>query len=70
MNKKGFLLIDSLITVFIVTIVCFLCYSMYHVILNYKDGYINFQENSNINLEKIYSNSYECEVCEIIDESD
>ncbi len=70
MNKKGFLLIDSLITVFIVTIVCFLCYSMYHVILNYKQGYINFQENSNINLEKIYSNSYECEVCEIIDESD
>ena len=67
LNKKGFLLLDSLITVFITSLVCITCYSIYHLIISYDDGYLKYQERSNNELEYIYNNTYECEAC-IIDE--
>lgn len=71
MNKsKGFLLIDSLITVFVMSILCTLCYSMYNAGINYEEGYRKYQEESNDRLEEIYVHMYDCQGCEIIDESD
>jgi len=68
-TKKGFLLIDSLITVFVTSLVCITCYSIYRLIVNYQEGYINYQQRSNDELEYIFNNLYECEAC-VIDESD
>ena len=68
-SKKGFLLIDSLITVFVTSLLCVMCYAMYQNIVNYDEGYMEYQERSNSNLEYIYNNLFYCEECEI-DESD
>lgn len=68
-NKKGFLLLDSLITVFITSLLCIMCYSIYAIMINYDDGYINYQQRSNDNLVNIFNEIYSCEACEI-DESD
>lgn len=68
-NKKGFLLIDSLITVFVTSLVCVACYSIFQAIENYEEGYIEYQNRSNENLEYVYSNMWQCEAC-ILDESD
>lgn len=69
MNKKGFLLVDSLITVFITSLLCVACYSIYHSIILYEEGYINYQNRSNENLEYVFNNMQSCEGCKI-DESD
>lgn len=69
MSKKGFLLIDSLITVFITSLVCVACYTIFNSITNYEEGYLEYQNRSNSNLEYIYANMWECEAC-YIDESD
>lgn len=69
LNKKGFLLIDSLITVFVTSLVCVMCYALYQSLIKYDDGYIKYQEDSNERLEHIYHNLWHCEECEI-DESD
>lgn len=69
LNKKGFLLLDSLITVFITSLVCIACYSTFHLIVNYEEGYTDYQNRSNTSIEYILSNMWECEECEI-DEPD
>lgn len=69
LNKKGFLLLDSLITVFVTSLVCIACYSIFHSIVKYEEGYIDYQNRSNINLENTFINMWECEECQI-DESD
>lgn len=69
LTKKGFLLLDSLITVFITSVVCVGCYSIYQSIVNYDEGYNQYQFKSNNKLVNIYNSLYECEPC-IIDESD
>ena len=68
-SKKGFLLVDSLISVFITSLVCATCYAVFYNIVNYEEGYTNYQARSNDNLENIYNNLYQCEAC-IIDEFD
>ena len=68
-SKKGFLLLDSLITVFVTSVVCVMCYMIFSSIVNYDEGYIEYQKRSNSNLEYIYNNLFYCEECEI-DESD
>lgn len=67
-SKKGFLLVDAMISVFITSVVCSLCYLTYNAIANYDEGYFRYQEKSNYSLEKIFNNTYECEAC-ILDES-
>lgn len=69
LNKKGFLLIDSLITVFVTSLVCAACFSIFNLIDNYEKGYLEYQERSNENLEYIFNNMWECEGC-IVNESD
>ncbi len=66
-NKKGFLLLDSLLVVFITSLVCVTCYSIYHLIVKYEDGYIEYQTRTNYEYENIYKSLYECEACEIDD---
>lgn len=69
MNKKGYLLIDSLIVVFITSILCFMCYQIYLSISNYETGYQEYQKNSNDYYRELYNNLSNCEAC-IIDEFD
>ena len=69
LSNKGFLLVDSLITVFITSLLCVMCYSIYQSIVAYDDGYRTYQEESNENLEYIYNSLWQCQEC-IIDESD
>ena len=68
--SKGFLLVDSLITIFISALVCSLCYSIYMLNDKYVQGYKDYQEKSNERLQEILVNLNECETCEVIDESD
>ena len=67
--NKGFLLIDSLLSVFIVSLICTLCFSIYKVIDSYAKGYERYQETSNESYERILRQLYECEAC-TADESD
>lgn len=69
LNNKGFLLADSLITVLITSIVCVTCYSIYQSMVNYEEGYMKYQEESNEKLIYIYGSLPECEECQI-DEPD
>lgn len=68
--NKGFLLIDSLITVFVTSLVCILCYSIFKADLNYQEGYANYQAESNDRLVSIFKDLNNCETCEVIDDSD
>ena len=43
---------------------------MYNAGINYEEGYRKYQEESNDRLEEIYVHMYDCQGCEIIDESD
>ena len=67
--NKGFILLDSLLSVFIVSYICILCFSIYKSIIIYEDSYLLYQEKSNIHLDYIFSNYIYCEPC-ILDESD
>lgn len=69
MNKKGFLLVDAIINVLIVSIVSSLCLYMYIAINKADDGYVNYLENENDNYERIFNSLSECEAC-LIDEPD
>ena len=65
MNKKGFLLIDSLIVVFITSILCFMCYQIYLSITNYENGYQDYQNNTNEYYKELYNELPKCEACTI-----
>lgn len=64
---RGFILLDSLMTVFIVSCICILCFSVYQSIENYIEGYRMYQDMSNQRYEDIYLSFNDCEVC-VIDE--
>lgn len=68
-SKKGFLLIDSLITVFVTSLVSITCYAIYQSIYNYEIGYREYQNISNDEILNIYQSMYQCEAC-VVDESD
>lgn len=68
-TKKGFLLVDSLITVFITCLLCTMCYTIFHSIVIHEKSYLEYQNESNLALEHIYSSLWFCEECKI-DESD
>lgn len=69
MKNKGFLLIDSLITVFIVSIMALLCLSIYKSVVNYKEGYRLYKEETSNRLTYIYDDLGECEKCIIQEDS-
>ncbi len=60
---RGFILLDSLMTVFIVSCICILCFSVYQSIENYIEGYRMYQDMSNQRYEDIYLSFNDCEVC-------
>ena len=68
-NRDGFLLLDSLISVFVTCLVCISIYATYNLIEKYEEGYLDYQSESNENLEYIFNNLYECEMC-LLDEPD
>lgn len=68
-SDRGFLLIDSLLAVFIVICMCALCMTMYQVILRYEDGYDAYRERTNDSLTVLFQSLPYCEAC-LDDESD
>ena len=68
-TNKGFILIDSLLAVFIVCYICLLCFSIYKSITIYENSYLKYQERSNENIDYIFSKYVYCKPCEL-DESD
>lgn len=69
MNKRGFLLVDSLINVFIVCCLSLLCFAIYKAYNSYTSGYENYQEEMSIFYEDTYNSLGVCEKC-IIQEED
>lgn len=69
MNNRGFLLIDSLITLIVVSTMSILCISIFNAVNNYQEGYLTYKEETNNVLSDIYSSLNKCEVCEIIEDS-
>lgn len=69
LSNKGFFLVDSLLCVFIISVICILCFSIYNMIDAYDRGYEEYVERSNIRYEEILSKMNGCEGCQI-DESD
>lgn len=69
MNKKGFLLVDSLITIFIVSTMALLCIAIFESINNYKEGYQNYKEETNERLNNLYNSLGACERCIIEEDS-
>lgn len=69
MNKKGFLLIDSLISVLIVCNLTLLCFSIYQSIIKDHKVYENYVENDNVFYKDLYMNLEYCEGCSL-NESD
>lgn len=67
--NRGFILIDSLLSVFIVASICMLCFSINQVIGKYSQGYEQYQMVTNESYERIFNSLPECEACQI-DESD
>lgn len=68
-TNKGFLLIDALINVFVVSSLCLLCFSLSKQLTTHEEGYFKYKERLNEELIDIYNSFQICEKCEL-DESD
>jgi len=62
-KKKGFILVDSLICIGIVTTMCLLCFSLFVVINSFNKGYPEYQMKSNEHYEEIFNSVGECVKC-------
>ena len=67
--NRGFLLVDSLLSVFIVVTICMFCFSIYQLIGKYAEGYEQYRRTSNEAYEHILNGLPACEAC-LADESD
>ena len=65
MNKKGFLLVDSLISVLIVSSTAIMSFGVFRNVKNYYEGYDNYQKEVAENYESIFSELTKCEKCVI-----
>lgn len=70
MNNKGFLLLDSLVNVLVVSLLCLLCFSIYKAVDNYESGYLNYIEKSNEDYDYFYNSLGICEKCIVEEETD
>lgn len=68
-SNKGFLLLDSLIAVFIVTSMSILSFGVYSSLVNYEDGYLLYKEEFNEQLIDTYDLLGVCEKCVIQEDS-
>lgn len=62
-SDRGFFLLDSLLSIFIVSVICILCFTIYNLIEKYEEGYFSYQETSNERIESILNSLEECEGC-------
>ena len=62
-SNSGFFLIDALLSVFICSCICILCFSICNIIDRYLKGYDDYQKRSNLSYEIIFSELGECEAC-------
>lgn len=60
---RGFILIDALVAVFLLTAICFLCFSASEMIMKYEEGYRRYQELSDLHYEEIFRSLEGCEAC-------
>ena len=63
MNKKAFLLSDSLITITILLAMTSLIFMLYTIINNQEIGYKNYIDRTNTKLDNIFSINNICEAC-------
>lgn len=68
MNKKGILLLDSLISLIVVSCLAILSLCLFTSINNYSNGYDDYQVRICEKYEDIYSNLAVCEKCQIEEE--
>lgn len=66
--NKGFLLVDALMSIFIVSLMAVLCISVYSANLNYLEGYDKYIEETKEMYKEIYSVFEKCEKCEVQEE--
>ena len=67
MKTRGFLMIDTLLCVFISCLISLLCYSLFFLNSSYLVSYDEYQEEINGEYELIFQNLGECEECVIQD---
>lgn len=65
MNKKAFLLVDSLICLIITVCISSLCVYTYNQLDLYNDNYKLYYENINDEYSNIYHSLENCEKCKI-----
>lgn len=63
MNNKGFILLDALISVFIVCAISTITINLFVNYKNYKDGYLYYLDDVNDLYEDIFEDLGECERC-------
>ena len=68
MNKRGFLLVDSLVSLFVVSSVCLLCVNIFYLLDKYYDGYSNYLDKDNEFYDDLFSFGLDCTVCVVSDE--
>lgn len=69
MKNRGFLLIDSLITVVIVSAMSLLCISIFTSLDKYEEGYENYKNENSNQINEIYDELGVCEKCVFIEDS-
>ncbi|MBR2788407.1 MAG: hypothetical protein IKD94_04520 [Erysipelotrichaceae bacterium] len=62
-SNSGFFLIDALLSVFICSCICILCFSIYNIIDRYVQGLKEYQTRTNLDYEIIFSSLGGCEGC-------
>lgn len=62
-SDKGFFLIDALLSVFIVSCICIMCFTIFNIVYRYEAGYSDYQERSNREYEQIFNSLSDCEGC-------
>ena len=67
--SRGFVLIDSLVAVFLITLICTMCFSIYRSQERYLEGYERYRQASDLHYEEIFRSLNECTGC-ATDESD
>ena len=63
MNKKGFMLLDALLSLVIVTLLCLLCFSIYRVIDNNEEVLDEYYLRNNEKYDALFGSLGDCIPC-------
>ena len=69
MNKKGFMLLDALLSVTVVTLLALMCFSIYRVIDNNERVMDSYYEKNNESYELLFGGISDCQICTIQEDS-